>query len=114
MVPPGAGLDVQLDAVGGEVVPTRRTRAGLGMEGNLEAMLFGPVLPGQADVPFTEVACGIAGLAQNFRQGNQFGIQIVLAGGVEERFVAWSSLGVTRLLLGPGGLMSACGGYTMP
>ena len=84
------------------------------MEGNLEAMLFGPVLPGQADVPLAEMARGITGLAQNFRQGNQFGIQIVLAGGVEERFVAWSSLGVTRLPLGPGGLMSAGSGYAVP
>ena len=35
------------------------------MEGNLEAMLFGPVLPGQADVPLAEMARGITGLAQN-------------------------------------------------
>ena len=108
------GLGVQGDAIGGEVVGAGRTRAGLGMKGDLESVLFRPVLAGQADVPFAEVAGGITGLGERLGQGDQVRVKVVLAGGIEEGLVTRSSLGVAGGPLGAGRLVTAGGGYTVP
>ena len=84
------------------------------MEGDLEAVLFGPVLPGEPQVPLAEVAGRIAGLRQHLGQGNYRRVQVVPAGGVEEGLVRGRSPGVARHARGAGGLVSAGGGDAVP
>ena len=84
------------------------------MEGDLEAVLFGPVLPGQPQVPLAEVPGRIAGLCQDLGQGNYRRVQVVPAGCVEEWFVRGRPLGVAGYARGACGLVSAGGGDAMP
>ena len=58
-------------------------------------------------VPFAEVARTIANILQDFRDRDQFGVEIVLAVGINQRPIRGGGRGIRRRPIRRGGLMSA-------
>jgi hypothetical protein len=75
-----AGLAIGLYAVGRKI-EAGRTRIGMAVEGDVEALFFWPIGLREAEVPFADVGRFVAGVVQGFGEGVLARLQIVFAFG---------------------------------
>ncbi len=110
-VMPAAGVAVFEDPIRRKI--TGRAGAGLGVKGDVEAVLVRPMLAAQPQMPFPKMPGAVARFVQDLGESRQAWIEIVLALGIQEPLVGRGLFGIRRRIRGRGGAMAARGGHPM-